>query len=313
MNNYLNRNKALLLSYISLIGVFMVFFQITLGGTVRVTESGLGCPSTGTAISEWPLCGGEIIPDFDFHTAIEWGHRVSGASIGLLIIFISAFSIKYFGFKSKQSMIALNLLILVLIEGVLGGITVLTELAWWVRLIHLGVSFIIIYYMAYLYSITKSEGTNNSFIEKLNPNKEKALYFLLPSVFILMLYGSVIVGLGANSSCMSWPDCMGQWVSFKDHNYLTHMLHRYLALFIGILILYAAHFVGRSSAKKSFVKNISRSLSIMFVLQIIFSVLLVTTGFGNWLRIVHLSFAAAIWLFCSWLYIEYRLFVHSKH
>ena len=98
MNNYLNRNKALLLSYISLIGVFMVFFQITLGGTVRVTESGLGCPSTGTAISEWPLCGGEIIPDFDFHTAIEWGHRVSGASIGLLIILISVFSIKYFGF-----------------------------------------------------------------------------------------------------------------------------------------------------------------------------------------------------------------------
>ena len=167
MNNYLNRNKALLLSYISLIGVFMVFFQITLGGTVRVTESGLGCPSTGTAISEWPLCGGEIIPDFDFHTAIEWGHRVSGASIGLLIILISVFSIKYFGFKSKESMIALNLLILVLIEGVLGGITVLTELAWWVRLIHLGVSFIIIYYMAYLYSITKSEGTNNSFNEKL--------------------------------------------------------------------------------------------------------------------------------------------------
>ena len=209
-------------------------------------------------------------------------------------------------------MIALNLLILVLIEGVLGGITVLTELDWWVRLIHLGVSFIIIYYMAYLYSITKSEGTNNSFNEKLNPNKEKALYFLLPSVFILMLYGSVIVGLGANSSCMSWPDCMGQWVSFKDHNYLTHMVHRYLALFIGILILYAAHFVGRSSSKKSFVKFISRSLSIIFILQIIFSVLLVTAGFGNWLRIIHLSLAGAIWLFCSWLVIEYRLFVYSK-
>ena len=166
--------------------------------------------------------------------------------------------------------------------------------------------------MAYLYSITKSERSNNSFQKKLDPNKEKALFFLLPSVFVLMLYGSVIVGLGANSSCMSWPDCMGQWISFKDHNYLTHMVHRYLALFIGILILYAAHFVGRSSSKKSFVKYISRSLSIVFILQVIFSVFLVTAGFGNWLRIIHLSLAGVIWLFCSWLVIEYRLFVYSK-
>jgi len=304
MNDFLKINKVNIVSYLALLGIFMVLFQITLGGVVRVTESGLGCP-------DWPLCDGEIIPDLDYHTAIEWGHRVSGSFIGIIILVISFFSTKFFGLKSRESFIALSLLLLVLIEGVLGGITVLTELEWWVRLIHLGVSFIILYELAYLYAISKPELSRNSFSNKLTPVHEKILFLLLPSVLVLMLYGSTIVGLGANSSCMSWPACMGQWITFKDKSYFIHMIHRYLAAIIGLLILYSAHFVGRFSSKNTFVKLISRSLSIMFILQIIFSVLLVTAGFTNLLRVIHLTFAAVIWLFSSWLFIEYRLYTQS--
>ena len=109
---------------------------------MRITGSGLSCP-------DWPLCDGQIVPELDFHTAIEWGHRVSGASIGILIIIINVISVKFFGRKSAQSSIAFSLLLLVVLEGVLGGVTVLTELAWWVRLIHLGVSFVILFLFAY--------------------------------------------------------------------------------------------------------------------------------------------------------------------
>ena len=142
INKFLSRNKLKISSYVSLLGILMVLFQITLGGIVRITESGLGCP-------DWPLCDGQIVPELDFHTAIEWGHRVSGASIGILIIIINVISVKFFGRKSAQSSISLSLLLLVVLEGVLGGITVLTELAWWVRLIHLGVSFVILFPVSY--------------------------------------------------------------------------------------------------------------------------------------------------------------------
>ena len=48
-------------------------FQISLGGFVRVTGPGLGCP-------DWPLCYGKIIPPMNYHTLIEWGHRTSAVS-----------------------------------------------------------------------------------------------------------------------------------------------------------------------------------------------------------------------------------------
>jgi len=232
INKFLLRNKLKISSYVSLLGILMVLFQITLGGIVRVTESGLGCP-------DWPLCDGQIVPEFDFHTAIEWGHRVSGASIGILIIIINVISVKFFGRKSAQSSISLSLLLLVVLEGVLGGITVLTELAWWVRLIHLGVSFVILFLFAYLFSSIRNRKVNKkSFISNLKIFQEYILNTTMIGLLILMLYGSAIVGLGVNSSCMSWPDCMGQWIKFNESSYFLHMLHRYLALVFAIIFGY---------------------------------------------------------------------------
>ncbi len=299
-NKFLLRNKLQISSYVSLLGVLMVLFQITLGGIVRITESGLGCP-------DWPLCDGQIVPELDFHTAIEWGHRVSGASIGIIIIIINAISFKFFGRKSLQSILAFSLLLLVVLEGILGGITVLTELTWWVRLIHLGGSFIILFLFAYLFSSIRQDN-KKLFISDLKKFQEYILNITMIGLLILMLYGSAIVGLGVNSSCMSWPDCMGQWIRFNETSYFLHMIHRYLALVFGLMILYLSHAVGRYAMPGSFVKVIARLLGLIFIIHILFSIGLVHAGFDGWLRVVHLSLAGIIWLLVSWLFIEYRIF-----
>ncbi len=50
---------------------------VVTGGAVRLTASGLGCPS-------WPLCEeGKVVPAASYHAAIEFGNRiVSGLAIG---------------------------------------------------------------------------------------------------------------------------------------------------------------------------------------------------------------------------------------
>ena len=78
-------------------------FQISLGGFVRVTGSGLGCP-------DWPLCYGKIIPPMNYHTLIEWGHRTSGALLGLLILLINQMQTYQLRSSKQMKEIAMALL-----------------------------------------------------------------------------------------------------------------------------------------------------------------------------------------------------------
>ncbi|HEV2475593.1 MAG TPA: COX15/CtaA family protein, partial [Candidatus Dormibacteraeota bacterium] len=55
------------------------YLQIALGGVVRVTGSGLGCP-------DWPLCHGRPYPPADIHSIIEYSHRSVGTVTGVLVI-----------------------------------------------------------------------------------------------------------------------------------------------------------------------------------------------------------------------------------
>ena len=63
---------AITYKVVALLSLAVSFIQITLGGFVRASESGLGCP-------DWPLCHGQIIPPIEFHTLIEYSHRLNGS------------------------------------------------------------------------------------------------------------------------------------------------------------------------------------------------------------------------------------------
>ena len=100
------------------ISLVVAFSQITLGGIVRASESGLGCP-------DWPLCHGELIPPFEFHTLVEYSHRLTGTVLGILVIitlWVAALERKR---DSVSFRLCLGSLFLVIAAGLLGGLTVL--------------------------------------------------------------------------------------------------------------------------------------------------------------------------------------------
>ena len=51
---------------------------VTMGGVVRVTGSGLGCP-------DWPLCYGQVIPPWELTSWLEYLHRLSAAVAGVVL------------------------------------------------------------------------------------------------------------------------------------------------------------------------------------------------------------------------------------
>src|ERR1700716_4667979 len=64
---------------VAVLTAIFAYLQIALGGVVRVSGSGLGCP-------DWPLCHGRPYPPADLHAIIEYSHRAVGTVTGVLII-----------------------------------------------------------------------------------------------------------------------------------------------------------------------------------------------------------------------------------
>lgn len=98
---------------------------IVTGGVVRLTGSGLGCPT-------WPECtDGSYVPvagqvEGALHSWIEFGNRL----LTFLLFFTAVAAIIYAIRKARKDLIWRTLLQLlgILGQGVLGGITVLTKL-----------------------------------------------------------------------------------------------------------------------------------------------------------------------------------------
>ncbi len=110
--------------------VFMQMAIVVTGGAVRITGSGLGCPT-------WPECTpGSYTPvpnqaEGQVHAWIEFGNRLLTfvLLLGALIALVIAIRVsKHAIAKSRVRLLAALQLIGILGQGVLGGITVLTDL-----------------------------------------------------------------------------------------------------------------------------------------------------------------------------------------
>ncbi len=97
---------------------------IATGGAVRLTGSGLGCPT-------WPTCTPESIvatPEMGIHGAIEFGNRTLTGLVGILALAVVVLVWRMR--RTRRDLFVLSLIVLggVIAQAVVGGITVLTGL-----------------------------------------------------------------------------------------------------------------------------------------------------------------------------------------
>ncbi len=115
------------------ISVIGVLSQITLGGVVRVTGSGDGCP-------DWPQCFGRRIPTRENNAIIEWSHRTTGTFVGIIMLLALVRVVQRYRDNRALTSLAVAGLVLVSIVGVIGGQVVLNDLNPAIRTLHLGLA-----------------------------------------------------------------------------------------------------------------------------------------------------------------------------
>lgn len=274
----------------------VAFIQISLGAFVRSTQSGLGCP-------DWPLCHGELIPPFESHTLIEYSHRMTGSVLGIFIIALALIS--FLKFRDKKLIVNLSLasLLLVILAGILGGVTVITELSWWIRLIHLSIALSLI---SCLTLLAKEMLLPNRIQMMVNTEQMWKTIGAILIVFTVIISGSLMIGVGANSSCASWPLCRGNFLP-TGFEYLVHMAHRYLAAMSLIFLTYTIISVYRAKPHIE-IRKIGHVILGLTGVQILVGAVMVFTGFSSHLKWTHLSIATLILISAVFFFAT----VHSK-
>ncbi|MDO8493885.1 MAG: COX15/CtaA family protein [Deltaproteobacteria bacterium] len=258
--------------------LFLTFVLICWGAVVRSTGSGLGCP-------DWPLCHGQWIPPFDTATLIEYTHRLLASLVGFVTLGVC---IAVWSNKEYRSMFgkrAALILVLLLFQAVLGGITVETGLQPPIVTTHLAVGLIFIGLLYFFYLRLKVGG------EKKNAPKNFWYHFSHIAgtlLFLQILLGGMVASSHAGLACPDFPKCQGLWWPGFEGLVGLQFAHR-----LGAFVVITMSFI---TAIKRWPSPVARNLFLLGVLQILLGIGNVFMGLPLWMRVAHLGVAVLLFL-----------------
>ena len=269
--------------------VISVFVLIIIGGVVRVTGSGLGCP-------DWPLCYGKVLPPLEYTAIIEYTHRfVASVIVGPLVLVTAVVGIRRYrndGWVWIPAALSVPLLI---VQGLLGGITVLTHLPGGVVALHLATAealmatCVVIMVASYRTPIMMKDA------QSVSDGYHRWAIIGAVSVYIVIVTGALVTAMGATGACVTWPLCQGQAFPM-NHLTAIHMFHRYVVLALGVLLLYAAWRCWTGPAGRSGTLKWLAVLTVAsFIVQIVVGAATIWLDFQAHWRALHLTAATAVW------------------
>ncbi|PYP18280.1 MAG: hypothetical protein DMD54_06030 [Gemmatimonadetes bacterium] len=248
------------------------YLLIILGGIVRITGSGLGCGD------HWPLCNGHLFPPLDdIGTVIEWSHRLVAALVSVLVVALAVVdwwdgSRGRFVRTPTVAFAAVGLLVL---QIVLGAITVKLALPAWSIVLHLGTAMLLL--ATLLVAARDSVGAQHAAPLHLP---------LLALSFVTVLFGALTANLGAAAACHGFPLCNGQiWITAGPLA-VIQWIHRLLAYSLAIVAVVWA-FRTRSRAAYIVVGLVA--------LQVSIGAGIVLLGLPTGLQVAHVAVGTAIW------------------
>ena len=208
---------------------------VVTGGAVRLTGSGLGCPT-------WPRCTDESFTphgELDFHEAIEFGNRM--LTFVLTAIAVATFVSAWMTGRRDLRLLALGLGLGIPAQAVVGGITVRTDLNPWVVSFHLLCSLAII-------------GLAVLFLRRIDqPAPEPArgpavalAWVTFAAAWVVLYVGTVVTGSGPHAGDADSPR------NDLDPLQVSQLHADAVFLFVGLTIglLFAVHAAGGTTEAK---------------------------------------------------------------
>lgn len=273
------------LSYFALVGLSLI---IVSGGAVRLTQSGLGCPS-------WPNCqGSHLVASYSFHPMIEFINRVITIFLTVAVMGASAAAFFRKPFRKDLAWLSMGLVLGLVGQIVLGGITVIEKLAPPFVMAHFILSLIVVLNALALYYRASNEGTTSV---PLVTREVIWLNRIMLSVLVFVLtVGTAVTGSGPHSGS---PLAVRLPFPLRD----VAELHADAVLFLIGLTLASIFLLHQSNAIEAVMKR-ARTLLWLMAAQ---GIIGYTQYFSNLPALLvefHIAGATSVWIAMIWHYVN---------
>lgn len=292
---------------LGILTIFAVYLVILAGGIVRASGAGMGCP-------DWPTCFGRWVPPTDesqlpanYHeiyahgyenttfnpvkTWTEYGNRLIGVTIGILI-FLTAWSSRIY-LKTDKSIfyLALSTFLLVGFQGWLGSVVVSSNLKPLMITLHMLLALFIVALL--IYAIARSQ---KNLLAAIDSHRLTPRFILVLKIAMGMTLLQVAMGTQVREAV----DYLAHEHSYIDRQYwrdsfpIIFYVHRSFSSLILFTNLWLGWKIYQQADKTSLLRRVASVLLGLIVTAILAGVSLDRLGFPAVAQPLHLLMANMI-------------------
>ncbi|MBG9356520.1 COX15/CtaA family protein [Corynebacterium diphtheriae] len=265
------------------------------GSIVRVTGSGLGC-------NTWPNCHeGSLVPVQGaapwIHQAIEFGNRL--LTFVLVGIAISVFVAVYSTGRRKEIKINAWIQCLgIVVQAVIGGISVHLDLRWWAVAVHFLPSVFLVWMAAILY-VRLAEPDDGEVVYPFAGSLRILAAFSAFLLSLVLVTGTMTTGAGVHSG----DSGVGMEGRLDvDIDWMAHVHAWSMYVYLALTLLLVVGLALQMAPKRA--QNVGWMLILMIIIQALIGVIQYRLGVPRWTVPVHIGMCSVVVAFCAFLWAE---------
>ncbi len=274
------------------LAALLTFVLIVLGAAVRATNSGVSCPDWPTCYGHWLPLPGDIPADAGYayyQVMLEWVHRlIAGVVLGPLVLVVAGLALRYREERPGLGAGAALLVVLLVVQAGLGGVTVLDQNSPWSVAVHLGTALLVLSVALFLAARAGSPA----------PAVDSGFRMLALAAWLVtfatIVSAAMMATMGANLACATWPLCDGAVIpDLSDPMVLVNWVHRVLAA-LAILAILLLYLRGRRLG------DAFAGLGLGALILALLAALLAAHGIGSlwpiWVAVTHQAIAILVFM-----------------
>jgi heme A synthase len=277
------------------------FGLLIAGGLVSTTESGLACP-------DWPLCEGQYIPPMIDGKQFEHTHRLVASFVGVMTVGLGALLFKHRRKDRVLTRLGVAAVVLVVVQALLGALTVKLRLPAWVSSTHLATAMAFFCLMVTLAFLTRQRlhAPASGGSAPVSAGLTRGILAVAGLTYAQVVAGAVMRHTRSGLVCgYDFPLCLGAVWPLDGHlGVQIHMVHRVGGVLVGLAVLWLAARLWREGGSRRPLRGMAVALAVGVVGQVSLGIATIWMSRDMTVMTVHSSLGAALLaglVSCHWL------------